>query len=124
MGSLASAAAQVERMSEFHSDRDIREYAKLIRRMSQELHLRVGMDADVIQATLSEYKGKWYTFGLQSKVKARIVAAHLKVGAEASKLLGVSAVRMAAAFEKHFVQPEHDARRRASSGGRGKFEVT
>lgn len=123
MGNLVNAAQQLERMSEFQTDKDIREYTKLIRKMSQELHLRVGMDADVIQAILSEYKGKWYTFGVQSKVKARIVAAHLKVGAEAAKLLGVSAVKMAAAFDKHFVKPEHDARRSSSRSKRKPFNI-
>jgi hypothetical protein len=109
---LTKLAEDLEKI-EFTSDQDIRLYVRTLHRFSQELYLRIGMDAEVLQAILSQYKGRWYHFGAGSKIKARLVAAHLRVGAEGAKLLGVSAVKMHASFRKHFVEPEM----RAKNGG-------
>ncbi|MFC8511121.1 hypothetical protein ACFU3J_16270 [Streptomyces sp. NPDC057411] len=103
----------VERI-EIRSDRDILALAKAINRLGRELHLILGMRAEEIQGVLSTYKGKWYTFGASSRIRARLVAAHLKVAAEAAKALGVAALKMAHAFDRHFVKPEQEARRARS----------
>ena len=112
MSRLVQLVTDLEKI-EFTSDRDIEKYAKCVRALAMELHLRVGMDADTVQAILSQYKGRWYTFGVASKIKARLVAAHMRVGAEAVKVLGVSAMKMHAAFRRHFVEPEMEARQAA-----------
>jgi hypothetical protein len=123
MGNLVKVAAEIERIQEFRTDRDIIRYGQLVRKFAQEVFLRVSMDAEVIQATLSEYKGRWFEFGVGNKVRARLVAAHLKVGAEGAKVLGVAAVRMAKAFERHFVKPEHEARAAMARGKRAGFRI-
>lgn len=102
---------QVERI-EIRSDRDILALAKAINHLGRELHLILGMRAEEINGVLSTYKGKWYTFGASSRVKARLVSAHLKVSAEAAKALGVGALKMAHAFDRHFVKPEQEAKQR------------
>ncbi|MGW0121751.1 hypothetical protein [Streptomyces sp. NPDC003327] len=99
---------------EIRSDRDILALAKAINHLGRELHLILGMRAEEINGVLSTYKGKWYTFGASSRVKARLVSAHLKVSAEAAKALGVGALKMAAAFNRHFVVPEQEAKRARS----------
>ncbi|MFF0408687.1 hypothetical protein [[Kitasatospora] papulosa] len=97
---------------EFRSDKDILAMAKAINHLGRELHLILGMRAEEINGVLSTYKGKWYTFGASSRVKARLVSAHLKVSAEAAKALGVGALKMAHAFDRHFVKPEQEAKQR------------
>ncbi|MET9957198.1 hypothetical protein ABZ135_37370 [Streptomyces sp. NPDC006339] len=103
----------IERI-ELRSDRDILALARAINHLGRELHLILGMRAEEIQGVLSTYKGAWYTFGASSKVRARLVAAHLRVSAEAAKALGVGALKMAHAFDRHFVQPEREAKRARS----------
>lgn len=98
---------------EIRSDKDILAMAKAINHLGRELHLILGMRAEEINGVLSTYKGKWYTFGAGSRVKARLVSAHLKVSAEAAKALGVGALKMAHAFDRHFVKPEQEAKQRA-----------
>ena len=102
----------VERI-EFTSDKDVLALAKAINHLGRELHLILGMRAEELYGVLSTYKGKWYTFGAGSKVRARLVAAHLKVSAEAAKALGVGALKMAHAFDRHFIKPEQEAKQRA-----------
>lgn len=99
----------IERI-EFRSDKDILAMAKAINHLGRELYLILGMRAEELNGVLSQYKGKWYTFGTQSRIKARLVSAHLKVSAEAAKALGVGALKMAHAFDRHFVKPEQEAR--------------
>ncbi|MEU9797198.1 hypothetical protein AB0E27_42830 [Streptomyces sparsogenes] len=107
----------VERI-EFRNDRDILALAKAINHLGRELHLILGMRAEELNGVLSTYKGKWYTFGASSRVKARLVSAHLKVSAEAAKALGVGALKMAHAFDRHFVKPEQEAKQQRRNGGR------
>ncbi|MFE3124025.1 hypothetical protein ACFXHD_11460 [Streptomyces hydrogenans] len=102
----------VERI-ELRSDRDIVALCKAINRLGRELHLILGMRAEEVQGALSTYKGAWYTFGASSRVRARLVAAHLRVSAEAAKALGVGALKCAHAFDRHFVQPEREAKQQA-----------
>ncbi|MGW3378412.1 hypothetical protein [Streptomyces hydrogenans] len=102
----------VERI-ELRNDRDIVALCKAINRLGRELHLILGMRAEEVQGVLSTYKGAWYTFGASSRVRARLVAAHLRVGAEAAKALGVAALKTAHAFDRHFVQPEREAKQQA-----------
>ncbi|MFD3923901.1 hypothetical protein [Streptomyces sp. NPDC058595] len=101
----------IERI-ELRGDRDIVALARAINHLGRELHLILGMSAEEVNGVLSTYKGKWYTFGASSRIKARLVSAHLKVSAEAAKALGVGALKMAHAFDRHFVQPEREAKRR------------
>lgn len=103
----------IERI-EFRNEKDIIDCAKAVNRLGRELHFILSMRAEEIQAVLSTYKGKWYTFGASSRVKARLVAMHLKVSAEAAKALGVGALKMAHAFDRHFVKPEQEAKRKGS----------
>ncbi|MFC9431628.1 hypothetical protein [Streptomyces sp. NPDC056987] len=112
---LTQLINQLEKI-EFRTDRDLYQYARILRAIGLELHMRVGMDADMVAAILGQYKGKWFTFGLQSKVRAKLVGAHLRGGASAAKVLGLSGVKMYASFMKHFIQPEIEAERKAREG--------
>lgn len=113
----------IERI-EFKSDKDILLLAKAINRLGRELHLILGMRAEEINGVLSTYKGKWYTFGASSRVKARLVSAHLKVSAEAAKALGVGALKMGHAFDRHFVKPEREAKERRTGKKTARREFT
>ncbi|WP_431784856.1 hypothetical protein [Streptomyces chumphonensis] len=115
--------AMVERI-EIGSDRDVLALAQAINHLGRELHLILGMRAEELNGVLSTYKGKWYTFGASSRVKARLVSAHLKVSAEAAKALGVGALKCAHAFHRHFVLPEQEARQRSRSGGPTRRQFT
>lgn len=112
---LAALIAKLEKV-EFKTDRDLYEYARILRAIGLELTMRVSMDADVVSAILSQYKGKWFTFGLQSKVRGKLVGAHLRVGAQAARTLGLSGVKMYASFVRHFIQPEIEAEKKAREG--------
>ncbi|MEU6680932.1 hypothetical protein [Streptomyces sp. NPDC046925] len=112
---LTQLVQQLEKI-EFQTDRDLYQYARILRALGLELHMRVAMDADVIGAILAQYKGKWYTFGVQSKVRSKLVAAHLKGGASAAKVLGLSGIKMYASFVRHFIQPEIEAERKSREG--------
>lgn len=113
----------VERI-EIRNDKDILALAKAINHLGRELHLILGMRAEEINGVLSTYKGKWYTFGASSRVKARLVSAHLKVSAEAAKALGTGALKMAWAFDRHFVKPEQEARDRRNGKKTARREFT
>ncbi|MFF2123475.1 hypothetical protein ACFVXH_39725 [Kitasatospora sp. NPDC058184] len=119
---LARLVQQLEKV-EFVTDRDLFTYAKLLRRIGLELHMRIGMDADVVAAVLSQYKGRWFLFGLDSKGRGKLVGAHLRAGSAAAKILGLAGVKMYASFVKHFVKPEVEAaqaaKRNQGRGGRG-----
>ncbi|MGW2393941.1 hypothetical protein ACWCYK_31285 [Streptomyces lydicamycinicus] len=112
---LSQLVTKLEKV-EFRTDRDLYTYARILRAIGLELSMRVAMDADVVAAILSQYKGKWYTFGLQSKVRGKLVGAHLRAGASAAKALGLSGVKMYASFVRHFIQPEIEAERKAREG--------
>ncbi|MFJ3787007.1 hypothetical protein [Streptomyces sp. NPDC090093] len=113
----------VERI-QISNNRDIVALAKAINLLGRELHLILGMRAEELNGVLSTYKGKWYTFGASSRVKARLVSAHLKVSAEAAKALGVGALKMAHAFDRHFVQPEREAKAARSKSAPKRREFT
>lgn len=113
--SLSALITRLEKI-EFRTDKDLYEYARILRAIGLELNLRVAMDADVVSAILSQYKGKWYTFGLQSKVRGKLVGAHLRVGAQAARTMGLAGVKMYASFIRHFVQPEIEAEKKAREG--------
>jgi hypothetical protein len=116
--------AAIERI-EFSSEKDIIALAKAVNRLGRELHFILSMRAEEVQAVLSTFKGQWYTFGAASRVKARLVAMHLKVSAEAAKALGVGALKMAHAFDRHFVKPELEAKRkRNGQKARREFTIT
>ncbi|MFI2620557.1 hypothetical protein [Streptomyces sp. NPDC018584] len=108
---------------EIRSDKDIFALAKAINHLGRELHLILGMRAEEINGVLSTYKGRWYTFGASSRIKARLVSAHLKVSAEAAKALGVGALKMAHAFDRHFIKPEQEAARRPKTPARPTFTI-
>ena len=108
---------------EFRSNEDISKYARICRAIGAELYLRQHFHASEIESRLSRYRGKWYHFGVTSKVKARLVAARLRIGAEGAKAFGVSGVKMHAAFEKHFVLPEREAKQRARHARTRGFDV-
>ena len=109
---------------EFRSNEDISKYSRITRAIGAEMYLRMSFHASELEARLGKYKGKWYHFGVSSRVRARLVAARLRIGAEGFKAAGVAGVKMHAAFEKHFVAPERAAKSKARhSKSRAPFDV-
>ncbi|MFC9916342.1 hypothetical protein [Streptomyces sp. NPDC127197] len=122
VGQLAKLVTDWQKI-QITSSEDLYKYGLLVRQIGLEMSMRMAMDADVIAAVLSQYKGKWYTFGVQSKIRGRLVSAHLKVGAEAMRLAGLSGPKMYASFIKHFVKPEIEARDKGKKNGKGAFTI-
>ena len=107
---LGKLVREFERI-EFLTNEDVDRYCRISRAIGAELYLRMHFHASELEARLSRYKGKWYHFGVSSRVRARLVAARLRIGAEGFKAAGVAGVKMHAAFQRHFVEPERNARR-------------
>jgi hypothetical protein len=101
---------------ELRTDKDIKQYARLARAIGFEMYVRTHFHADELQSSLRRYKGRWYHFGLSTRWRSRLVASRLRIGAEGFKAAGIGGVQMAAAFERHFVQPEREARRAKEPG--------
>lgn len=108
---------------EIRSNEDIEKYEKLIRAIGSEIYLLMHFHADEIEAALSRYKGKWYTFGWEAKARARMVAVRLRIGAEAAKAMAVAGVKMHAAFHRHFVEPERMAKQRSTKSKSTSFNI-
>jgi hypothetical protein len=109
---------------EFRSNEDIAKYSRITRAIGAELYLRMSFHAAELEARLGKYRGRWYHFGVSSRVRARLVGARLRIGAEGFKAAGVAGVKMHAAFEKHFVQPEREAKGKARHAkARAGFDV-
>ncbi len=109
---------------EFKTSEDLLRYAKLTRQIGLELHMRMAMDADVIAAILGRYKGRWFTFGVQSKVRGKLVGAHLKLGAEAVKIFGLAGIKMYSSYIKHFVKPEIEAKAKGERNKADGFTIS
>jgi hypothetical protein len=109
--------------TEFRSNKDVVAYAKLTQTLGEEMYLRMHFHATALEAALKHYKGKWYHFGVTSRVRARIVAAHLRIGAAGCKAWGIAGVKMAASFDKHFVEPERIARGAPKAKKKSTFDI-
>jgi hypothetical protein len=98
---------------EFESSTDIAKYASVSKEFGKELYALFSFDAAVIEAALSSYRGKWFLFGADRRRRAKKVAGHLAVGAEAAKIFGTAAINMNGAFQRLFVRPEKEAQAKA-----------
>ncbi|MEU0940723.1 hypothetical protein [Embleya sp. NPDC005971] len=123
MSRLVKLAAELEK-ADFTSDTDIVKYRNTLRALGAEIYMIVSMDAEVLQATLGQYKGQWYQFGAGTRLRAKMVASHLKVAAEAAKLIGISGAKMHASFQRHYVKPELEAKAAKSRKPTGKKGFT
>lgn len=108
---------------ELASTKDLKAYAKLTRNIGQEMYLDMHFHAHELEARLRKYKGHWYTFGATSRIKARLVSARLKVGAEGFKVAGTAGTKMISAFERHFMMLERQARARRKKAKAGGFKL-
>lgn len=108
---------------ELASTKDLKAYAKLTRQIGQEMYLDMHFHAHELDSRLRKYKGKWYTFGTTSRIKARLVSYRLKVGAEGFKVAGTAGTKMISAFEKHFLELEHQAKARRKKAAKGDFKI-
>lgn len=108
---------------ELRNNEDIHQYEQLARAIGSELYLLMHFHADELEARLSRYTGKWYTFGVTSKARARLVSARLRIGAEGFKAAAVAGVKMHSAFVRHFVDPERIAKQRSEHVKGGDFDL-
>ncbi|MEV7940871.1 hypothetical protein AB0O82_32680 [Kitasatospora sp. NPDC088264] len=123
IGNLPQLVTEITKI-EFKTSEDLMRYAKLTRQIGLELYMRMSMDADVIAAILGRYKGRWFTFGVQSKVRGKLVGAHLKLGAEAVKIFGLAGIKMYSSYIKHFVKPEIEAKAKGERNKADGFTIT
>jgi hypothetical protein len=108
---------------ELASTKDLKAYARLTRQIGQEMYLDMHFHAHELDSRLRKYRGRWYTFGTTARIKARLVSARLKVGAEGFKVAGTAGTKMIAAFEKHFLELERQAKARKSKAKSGDFKI-
>ncbi|RMI39747.1 hypothetical protein [Streptomyces triticirhizae] len=120
---LMQLVTQLESM-EIRTDRDLYRYARLLRAIGIEMSLRISMDADWLAALLSQYRGRWYTFGAEARIRGRLVAGHLKQGGKAAEVLGMAGVKAYAAFQRHFVKPEIEAQQKGRRSQHAGFTIT
>jgi hypothetical protein len=106
--------------AEFTDNLAIRDYCNRLRLVSHHLGVEVAIAAAELQAALGQIPGNQFALGLDSRVRARLVAAHLHRAAEAQTAAAAAAVRAYASFRKHF-QPELAAVNR-NSRPRKRFE--
>lgn len=99
--------------AELMTSKDVIAYGKLLRQIGNELYLQSYFRADELEAALKNYKGKWYHFGASTRIRAKLVTAHLRIGADGVAAWALSGVKMTHSFHKHFVGPERHARGQA-----------
>ncbi|RSN53312.1 hypothetical protein [Actinomadura sp. WAC 06369] len=122
MADLVKLIQQLENL-ELETSKDVIAYGKLIRKIGNELYLQTYFRADELESALRNYQGKWYHFGASTKVRARLVTAHLRIGADGVAAWALGGVKMTNSFHKHFVGPERAAQGKPKTKPKSKFEI-
>lgn len=89
---------------EFGSTTQLREYINNGRAIVRPLYHELHVASEELIAVLSHVKSvNPHAFGLDSRVRARIVGAHLRRSGEAMEAASVSLVKCYMSFRKHYV---------------------
>lgn len=89
---------------EFFASSHIHDYCNNVRTLMRPLVSELHVSAEELEAALKHVRSvNPHAFGLDSKVRARLVAAHLRRASEAAEVICASAVRTYLSFRKHYV---------------------
>lgn len=92
--------------AEFNDNKAIREYCERVRKATHLLGLELAMAAAELEAALSQIRSDHVVYlGVDSKVRAKLVARHLKSASDAMRSCAAAATRTHGSFRKHF-EPE------------------
>lgn len=106
---------------EFVSPRAIREYCEKARKVLRPLYFELAFSADELELVLRDHPSVSPRMGgLDSKVRARLVASHMKRAAEGLEVASASMVRSFTSYRKHYLEPMQAAQPRQ----RRQFDVT
>jgi hypothetical protein len=95
---------------EFFSTSAIRDYCGNARRVLRPMHHELLVGAEELQAALRFVKSADpKAAGLDSRVRARLVARHMRTAADALLVAQTSMVKTYLSFRKHFVVELHQA---------------
>ncbi|WHT21902.1 hypothetical protein N8J89_12815 [Crossiella sp. CA-258035] len=98
---------------ELFSASSLRDYCNNARLLIRPLHHELLIASEELQAALSEVPGgHWAAMGVDQKVRARLVAKHLRHAAEGVELVSANVVRTYLSYRKHFQPGVPPARRR------------
>ncbi|AOS65006.1 hypothetical protein [Actinoalloteichus hymeniacidonis] len=90
---------------EFFSTSSIKEYCTKGRDLLRPLHHELAVSAEEMQVVLT------YVPGVDSRVRARLVAAHLRRASAAVEVANLEIVRTFLSFQRHFTQELSQAKR-------------
>lgn len=99
----ADALGQVE----FKDNNDLHAYTLRLRKILRILSQEAAFAADELQARLATVPGAKAALGIDSRIRARIVAAHLRVASDLLRIAAGQTAKCYAAFLKHYA-PELD----------------
>ena len=96
---------------EFPDNIAIRDYCGAVRKILHQYAAELDMAAAELEAALGESRGTTGMLGIDSRVRARLVARHMKDSAEALRASSAGVIRTYGSFRKHFM-PELEAARK------------
>lgn len=97
---------------EFFSPRLIRQYCENARNFVRPLYHELHVSAEELELVLRELpSSNPHVFGQDSKVRARIVANHMRRAADGVEIAAASLVRTYMSFRKHFLPEINQPRR-------------
>ncbi|MDN3356108.1 hypothetical protein [Actinomadura sp. DC4] len=90
---------------EFKGSESVADYSRAGRDLARDLGYELHESAAELQAALAAQKGHPLLLGLDVKLRARRVAAHLKRAAEGQVGVAAALVKMNAEYKRQFVDP-------------------
>jgi hypothetical protein len=100
----ASTTEQATKLGEveFRNNNDLADYCRKLRTILRRLSQEVAFAADELQAVLGTVPGTRGAMGIDSRLRAKLVAAHLRIAAELLRIAVGSVAKCHASFLKHF----------------------
>jgi hypothetical protein len=97
---------------EFQGSKSVADYSRVGRDLSRDLAWEYHESAYELQAALSRQKGHPLLLGLDVRIRAKRVAAHLKRAAEGQAGVAAALVKLNAEYKRQFVDPAQEAKRK------------
>lgn len=97
---------------EFFSTSQLRTYCMNGRNLLRPLHNELAISAEELQAVLSQFRGSPYALGVDSRVRAKLVSAHLRHAADAVAVASGSLIKTFQSFTKNYEAELHPERHR------------
>lgn len=90
----------------FESPRQIREFCEHVRRVMRPAYLHLSLSADELEAVLRDHPVVGPNrMGMDARVRARLVAGHMRRAAEGLAVCSVEMPRTFTSYRKHFLEP-------------------